>query len=191
MGDLEVEEDFETQQMRQKAEQRAANDELDQLRGTDTSGNDDIERDSPDRDGRQDALGDLSQTKLTNTDYMARAQSAKAAQKGKYGVTVPKPFGFDIRDKQRPKTIRGEWLEAESRKKQVQDDELVKRQFRSKPIPPEVLIPRYQNLLEADQARRANVRADSAAITRQREQPFSFWEREKHSQAAKKERIYE
>lgn len=27
-------------------------------------------------------------------------------KKGKYGVTVPRPFQFDIRDKVRPKTIR-------------------------------------------------------------------------------------
>jgi len=85
---------------------------------------------------------------------MQRAHSAKASQKGKYGVTVPKPFGFDVRDKNRPKTIRDTWLENEYKKKQMENDELVKRQFRSKPIPPEVLIPRYNNILEADQTRR-------------------------------------
>jgi hypothetical protein len=34
-------------------------------------------------------------------------QTGKAIEKkGRYGVTVPKPFAFDIREKSRPKTIR-------------------------------------------------------------------------------------
>lgn len=40
---------------------------------------------------------------MTNDDYINARRDGK---KGRYGVTVPKPFGFDIRDKVRPKTIR-------------------------------------------------------------------------------------
>ena len=39
---------------------------------------------------------------ITGLDYLV----GKSTKKGRYGVTVPKPFAFDIREKVRPKTIR-------------------------------------------------------------------------------------
>lgn len=54
----------------------------------------------------------LSKTKLGTKDYVKRAQSAKDQKKGKYGVTVPKPFGFDLRDKTKTKTIRERKIDA-------------------------------------------------------------------------------
>lgn len=73
---------------------------------------------------------------------------------GKYGVTVPQPFGFDIRDKQKSVTIREKKVEAMVDEKRREEEMLVKYQFRSKPIPPEVLIPRYNSILEADLSRK-------------------------------------
>jgi len=108
-------------------------------------------------------LKDLSRTKLTNKEYLARAQSAKV-RKGKYGVTVPKPFGFDTRDKKKAMTIREMKVEAMVQEKRIEEDNLVKHQFRSKPIPPEVLIPKYQTIMEAETARRNMVRSQSMAI---------------------------
>jgi len=73
--------------------------------------------------------------------------------------------------------------------KKLEEDAHVKYQFRSKPIPPEVLIPRYNNMLEADQARKQLVRSQSMAITKSREAPFTFWEREKLNIQKKKQAI--
>jgi hypothetical protein len=67
----------------------------------------------------------------------------------------------------------------------------VRYQFRSKPIPPEVLIPKYNNMLEAEQGRRNMVRSQSISITKGREAPFSFWEREKLNMQKKKDAIAE
>lgn len=70
---------------------------------------DSLGRERPDRPGTAGREGKgLSRAKLTNKDYLARAQSAKQQRKGKYGVTVPKPFAFDTREAKRAKTIR-EW----------------------------------------------------------------------------------
>jgi hypothetical protein len=44
---------------------------------------------------------------LTTKDYAERSQS----RKGKYGVTVPKPFNFDLREKTKSKTIREKKVE--------------------------------------------------------------------------------
>lgn len=47
----------------------------------------------------------LRGAKLTSSDYIDN-ELAKSGKKGKYGVTVPKPFTFDQRDKTKKKTIR-------------------------------------------------------------------------------------
>lgn len=44
---------------------------------------------------------------MSGTDYMGK----DGDRKGRYGVTVPMPFQFDIRDKVRPKTIREKKVE--------------------------------------------------------------------------------
>ena len=43
---------------------------------------------------RGDNLGDQ---RITSDDYMHRLR-AKSTRKGRYGVTVPEPFNFEIRD---------------------------------------------------------------------------------------------
>ncbi len=49
---------------------------------------------------------DLRNVKLTTKDYIDHERSQSRKQ-GKYGVTVPKPFNFDLRDKTKTtKTIR-------------------------------------------------------------------------------------
>ena len=49
----------------------------------------------------------LKSAKLTPGDYAEHDKSLYGnKKKGKYGVTVPKPFGFDVRDKTRSKSIR-------------------------------------------------------------------------------------
>lgn len=97
---------------------------------------------------------------------MKRAESAKAAKKGKYGVTVPKPFGFDMRDKVKAKTIRERKVEEMVNDKKAELAMFKNYKIKSKPIPPEVLIPRYQSICEANEARRQQIRAHSINITR-------------------------
>ena len=42
--------------------------------------------------------------------------------------------------------------------KQIEEENHIKYQFRPKPIPPEVLIPRYNSILEANEKRRMDVK---------------------------------
>ena len=67
---------------------------------------------------------------------------------------MPLPFGFDTRDKKKSVTIREKKVEAMVDEKRREEEMLIKYQFRSKPIPPEVLIPRYNSIQEADLARK-------------------------------------
>lgn len=47
-------------------------------------------------------------------------------KKGKYGVTVPQPFGFDMRDKSKTKTIRERKIDEMIAEKKVSEDNLIK-----------------------------------------------------------------
>ena len=63
--------------------------------------------------------------------------------------------------------------------KKIKEENLLKYQFRSNPIPPEVLIPRYKTIIESNEMRRLEVKKNSMAITKIKERPFSFYERDK------------
>ena len=99
---------------------------------------------------------------------------------------MPKPFAFDIRDSVKPKTIRERKVEQMVMEKQMGEDGMLKHQFRSKPVPAAVLVPRYQSILDKNEERRMKVKQDSIAITKAREAPFDFWERDKAKMEAKR-----
>ena len=63
--------------------------------------------------------------------------------------------------------------------KKIEEENMIKHQFRHKPVPAAVLIPRYQQIMDSNENRRLKVKQQSIEITREREAPFSFWEREK------------
>jgi hypothetical protein len=88
---------------------------------------------------------------VSGQDYLG---SGKDDRKGRYGVTVPKPFAFDIRDKVRPKTIRERKVEVMLEQKQQEELEACNQTFRSKPIPPKVLKPQYERINTANENRR-------------------------------------
>lgn len=138
-------------------------------------------RNSRSQVGRSLNERDLRSAKLTTADYIERERS-RGGKKGKYGVTVPKPFGFDMREKTKTKSIREKKIDEMVAQKQIEEERVIKHQFRSKPIPPEVLIPRYKTILEANEMRRLEVKKNSLYLTKANERPFSFYERDKLKQ---------
>lgn len=91
---------------------------------------------------------------------------------------MPKPFNFDIRDKTRAKSIRERKFDEMVADKDIKEKKLIKHRFKAKNPPPEVLVPRYNQILERKEQRRAMVKANSIAITKQNEKPFSFYLRD-------------
>lgn len=85
------------------------------------------------------------------------------------------------------KSIRAKRVEEMVNERRMEEEAAMTHQFRHKPVPPDVFIPRYQSLQEAEAARRANVRTQSIAITAQREKPFSFWARDRAKQQMKQD----
>lgn len=62
----------------------------------------------------------------------------------------------------------------------MKEEAIIKHQFRSNPIPPEVLIPRYKTIMEGNEQRRLEVKKNSIVLTKANEKPFSFYERDKN-----------
>ena len=87
--------------------------------------------------------GNLNEKRITADDYMHQIRD-KSLRKGRYGVTVPEPFSFDLRDQQAKKAnTRERKVNEMIMEKKMEEENMVKHQFRHKPIPAAVLIPRY------------------------------------------------
>ena len=76
---------------------------------------------------------------------------------------MPKPFAFDLRDATRPKTIRERKNEREQEEKKINEELMRKQGFRCKPTPPEVLQPRYNAIMTANEDRRMRVKQKAGA----------------------------
>ena len=117
----------------------------------DSDGDDDLERDMGTLGGRMGGraqshknIGNLSEKRITADDYVHQLK-VKSGRKGRYGVTVPKPFAFDARDSQKNHaSIRERKVNEMVMEKKMEETNMIKHQFRHKPIPAAVLIPRYQ-----------------------------------------------
>lgn len=83
----------------------------------------------------------------------AHANTVKhESRKSRFVGTVPQPFKFDIRDKVRPKTIRERKVEEMIEEQKV--TESAKHTFRCKPIPSNVLEPRFEKIMAENERRR-------------------------------------
>jgi hypothetical protein len=97
------------------------------------------------------------------------------SQSGKKALTVPEPFGFDLRAKTRPKSIRERRLDELSAEKETKQ---TYSPFRAKPVPTSTLEPRFDQLNRDQESRRLRVKEASQQLTKERELPFSFYERD-------------
>lgn len=58
---------------------------------------------------------------------------------------MPEPFAFETRDQQkRNMSVREKKVNAMVMEKKMEEENMIKHQFRHKPIPAAVLVPRYQ-----------------------------------------------
>lgn len=66
-------------------------------------------------------------------------------------------------------------------KKQEEEDALSFK-FRHNAVPTQVLVPKYDSIMKANIDRRDEVKKNSIALTKSREKPFSFYDRDKNKQ---------
>lgn len=86
--------------------------------------------------------------------------------KGKYNITVPVPFEFLNKTKEK-KTIREQKLERMLKEARDKEDQEVRGyQFEANEIPKSTKKPLYQKILLANDKRRVEVKRMSIALTR-------------------------
>lgn len=56
--------------------------------------------------GRSQSVKEMRPDRVDAADYNRKSVDGDKIRRGKYGITVPRPFGFDMRDKLKSKTIR-------------------------------------------------------------------------------------
>ena len=102
-------------------------------------------------------------------------------RRAKKGATVPKPPSFLARDANRPKTIAEQRLEQDLAIEAELEAAELKKQFRAAPIPRSTTEPRYQRMLEREEARRERNKARRKTALVETERPFSFYLRDKEA----------
>ena len=104
--------------------------------------------------------------------------SKKSHSKSAMKFTVPAPFEFEQREKVKHKSIRQQKFELYIHEKQREEENHMKYHPPAMPVPAEVVIPKYNTMMAAQEARRDEVKKNSKQITKQREKPFDFYIRE-------------
>eukprot|EP00803_Ostreobium_quekettii_P010555 evm.model.scf_376EXC.5 EVM.evm.TU.scf_376EXC.5 scf_376EXC:50420-62632(+) len=93
--------------------------------------------------------------------------------------TQQKPFRFEERARERPRTIMGVKTEQDVHIKRMEAEAARRGSFRANPIPKSTREPRFENILwEQDFRRRTNHDA-AVEVLNQMQAPFSFYERDK------------
>lgn len=86
-------------------------------------------------------------------------------------------------------SIRKQKLKEMVETKEKQEEENMKFKFRAREVPAHVKQPLFEKKLKEQEERRAQVKANSVALTIQREKPFSFYTRDKNAKAKKKSHL--
>ncbi|CAI2377150.1 unnamed protein product [Moneuplotes crassus] len=81
-------------------------------------------------------------------------------------------------DKRKGLSIRERKLQEMIKYNDLEDEYELSKKFRARPVPKSTLEPRFQRIMEANEKRRKDVKQQSIAMTKQSENPFSFYERD-------------
>ena len=123
-----------------------------------------------------------SQKKKFNYDFYSPGDKAKKKSKknsnSSIKFTVPTPFEFEQREKIKNKSIRQIKFEQYINEKRREEENHINYHTKAAPVPAEVIIPKYNTMLAAQEERRNIVKQNSKKITKEREKPFQFYIRE-------------
>lgn len=102
------------------------------------------------------------------------------AARWRHRITIPEPFNFSIRDEQLPKgrSRSMEQFEADRVRREQEELEECRKQFKANPVPANVFMPMFETLMERQESRRRFVKAYRSEILQSIQKPFNFDRRE-------------
>lgn len=101
-------------------------------------------------------------------------------------VTVPVPFQMTVRDQKKREEALKARSDLEARQKLLksnEDETECKKKFRANPVPSDLLLPLYEDLVRQNEERRRMVKEKSKAALLASQKPFKFIAREEQKQA--------
>ena len=107
----------------------------------------------------------------------------------RYKITVPAPFNFMRREQIKQPSIRERKLKEMMEKDEQKIDAELKNKFKAQPVPAEVKIPMYQQIMKEQEERRLTLKEHFEAITKSLERPFSFYYRDMAKPEIKQEEL--
>ena len=94
-------------------------------------------------------------------------------------ITIPKPFKMTLRESMKDKVLSKsqQLFEKEKKEKDKELEEECQKKFKAKPVPAHVHIPKYHEIMEAQEARRRLLKEKSGELVKSIEKPFNFSKR--------------
>jgi protein FAM161A len=95
--------------------------------------------------------------------------------------TIPQPFSMTLREERKKKKKSRTLQQAEKEKleRQAQEEAELHKRFKANPVPATTSLPLYEMINAFNEQRREDIKANSKAILKATEKPFSFAAREK------------
>ena len=131
-----------------------------------------IERYAPRLNQRSASLSGLP------TKSKAQREAQLKSDQWRHRITIPEPFNMTLREtrKEKTKSKTQKIFEEERQRKIKQEEEECQKKFKAKPVPAHVHIPKYHDIIEAQESRRRYIRQHCADLVKSIEQPFNFAE---------------
>jgi len=114
----------------------------------------------------------------TKGSYQRGRASYRMIKDPKY--TIPEPFNLQRNDNNRSKSIRARKVEEMILEKESEEAEILNFRFRAKSVPAIVAMPMFDQIIQEQEQRRAQVKKELVAITKLNEAPFSFYLRDQN-----------
>lgn len=107
------------------------------------------------------------------------------AGKGKYDVTVPRPF--DFMNAEKVYTIRQQKFEQMMAQKKKEEEKQLATRIKAREVPNVVKKNKFELMLKEQEERREDAKRLSMAKTKAKEAPFNFYERDLQAQKEKQQ----
>eukprot|EP00003_Mantamonas_plastica_P021899 TRINITY_DN361_c0_g3_i10.p1 TRINITY_DN361_c0_g3~~TRINITY_DN361_c0_g3_i10.p1 ORF type:complete len:796 (-),score=343.77 TRINITY_DN361_c0_g3_i10:52-2439(-) len=124
-----------------------------------------------------------------DSKYFEMQQARKKKERQRPKITIPKPFSFEERENNRKKSLQQIKFEEDIRRKKEEEEALLNYKFRAEPVPESSIVPKYYQMMDEMENRRRENKRMSFEITKSREKPFSFYERDLEMEKDKNETL--
>ena len=115
-------------------------------------------------------------TRQRSNSTSALATSKKEVKEWQHKVTIPQPFSMTLREETKPKKKNALIAELEKqREEKIKREEAeCQKSFKARPVPANVYLPLFEEIMEKKEARRREIKQNRTEILQTMQKPFKF-----------------